>query len=237
MPKHTIEILSTKILEKHLVSFAALNNIFIDEISFIETKILAEDIIKEKITYAQNADAAMVFTSVNALHAVKNIITNKSLCKIFCIGNKTKKFAETIFGEASISGFADNASELAKRIMEDTCIKKIIFFCGDQRRDELPVELKKNKIDVEEIVVYTTIMTPAYILKKYEGILFFSPSGVKSFFEKNSIVNNMQIFSIGETTANEIKHFTRCPVIIAEKPGTEELVNLAVNYYSKSKIA
>lgn len=238
MPKHTIEILSTKILGKSLIYFAALNNILIDEISFIETKPVEEYIIKENIAQLQDADAAIVFTSVNALHAVRNIIIpNKHFCKIFCIGNKTKKLAVSIFGEECISGCADNASALAKKIIDDALIKKVIFFCGDQRRDELPAELKKNKIEVSEIVVYTTIETPIDIHKKFDGILFFSPSGVKSFFKKNIIDSDVQIFSIGETTASEVKHFTTQPVIIAEKPGTEELINLAVKYFSKNKIA
>ena len=91
-------------------------------------------------------------------------------------------------------------SALADSIIK-TSIKNIVFFSGDQRRDELPEKLKKNHIEVEEIVVYKTIETPEPISKSYNAILFFSPSAVQSFFSKNTINDSTQIFAIGSTTA------------------------------------
>ena len=70
----------------------------------------------------------------------------------------------------------------------------------------------------------------------YDGILFFSPSAVNSFLLKNKISPKTQLFAIGSTTANALQPFTNQPVIIAETPGKENLLHLAINHFSKSKI-
>ncbi|MEO8416473.1 MAG: uroporphyrinogen-III synthase, partial [Ginsengibacter sp.] len=84
---------------------------------------------------------------------------------------------------------------------------------------------------------YKTIETPHIIKQHYDGILFYSPSAVKSFFLKNTLQNNTELFAIGSTTAKALKHFTQLPVIIAEMPGKENLVKLAIHHFSKSKIS
>ncbi len=147
-----------------------------------------------------------------------------------------KKISEQIFGEESIAGFANNGEQLSEVMLKDKRIRKIFFFCGNIRRDKMPAKLKNNGIAVEEIVVYKTIETSGIIKKKYDGILFYSPSAVQSFFKKNTVSNKTELFAIGATTANAIEQFSNQPVIIAEIPGKENLVDLAVNHFSKRQI-
>lgn len=235
MQKNKIHILSTRPAGGALISEAAQNDIIIDEISFINTQEIISDKIEKKIKELLYQNITAVFTSMNAVDAVGKYISAKTSWKIFCTGNTTKKSVQKIFGEENISGTADSAIYLAEKIIDNSSIKKIVFFCGDQRRDELPDKLKENGIEVEELVVYKTIETPKILTKQYDGILFFSPSAVKSFFSKNFITQNMQVFAIGTTTANAIKLFTHQPVIIAEIPGKENLINLVIKHFSKSK--
>ena len=141
-----------------------------------------------------------------------------------------------IFGEHNIYATAGSAGQLAEKIIENSFIKNVVFFCGDQRRNELPDRLKSQGIEVEELIVYKTIETPAILSKQYDGILFFSPSAVQSFLSKNSIAPQTQVFAIGTTTANAVKPFTRQPVIISPNPAKENLVHLAIMHFSKSKI-
>ncbi len=131
---------------------------------------------------------------MNAVEAVGKYVAEKNNWKIFCIGNTTRKLVKEIFGEKNIAGTADNASALADSIIESASIKNIVFFSGNQRRDELPEKLKKNHIKVEEIVVYKTIETPELLTKSYDAILFFSPSAVQSFFSKNTISDSTPNF-------------------------------------------
>ncbi|HEY5407270.1 MAG TPA: uroporphyrinogen-III synthase [Ginsengibacter sp.] len=236
MQKNKIQILSTRPVGKELIDEAANNDILIDEISFIKTQEIIDNEIEKKITELLNQNITAVFTSMNAVDAISKCVAGNPSWKIFCIGNTTKKLVGKFFGEDSVEGFANNAHELSTRILEDSSIKNVTFFCGDIRRDELLDNLKKNGINVNEIIVYKTIETPVTLTKKYDGILFFSPSAVQSFFSKNSIHKKMKIFAIGSTTANSIKLFTQQPVIIAETPGKKNVVQMAVNHFSKSNI-
>ncbi len=211
------------------------HDIIIEEKSFIETRETIDASKAKKIKELLHQNLSVVFTSMNAVEAVGKMVSEKNNWKIFCIGNTTRKLVKEIFGEKNIAGTADNASALADSIIK-TSIKNIVFFSGDQRRDELPEKLKKNHIEVEEIVVYKTIETPELISKSYDAILFFSPSAVQSFFSKNTINDNTQIFAIGSTTARAAEPYASKPIIIAEKPGKENLVNLAIKHYSKSPI-
>src|SRR5437868_3313378 len=132
------------------------------------------------IVLQQNITA--VFTSKNAMLAFAQIVNREVPWKIFCIEQSTKKSVVKVFGEEKISGTADNALELANVILQDSEIKKVVFFSGKQRREELPAKLSAAEIEIEEVVVYETFETPRKISRKnYNGILFFSQSAVKSF--------------------------------------------------------
>lgn len=237
MQKNKVNILSTRPVGKALIQEAALHNIIIDEISFIKTEEIIDSSIAKKIEQLSHENINAVFTSMNAIEAVRKFIPSKSSWKIFCIGNTTMKLLKKIFGEENIAGIGDNALHLAENIISHPAIKKVYFFCGDQRRDELPAKLKEYNVEIEELVVYKTIETSHEILKKYDGILFFSPSAVQSFFSKNSISPGTKVFAIGSTTANALKLFTQQHVITADMPGIKNLVCQAINYFSKIQIS
>ena len=173
---------------------------------------------------------------MNAAEAIRKFTSPEINWSIFCIGNTTKKIITNLFPEKNILATADNAGLLAEKIINNSSINEVFFFCGDQRREELPAMLRANNINVEEIVVYKTIATPHALIKQYDGILFFSPSAVQSFFSKNSIDDKAKVFTIGSTTAAAVKSFYQQPAIVSEKPGKENLVRLAIKHFSKSKI-
>ena len=235
MPINKIEILSTKVIDKRLVSLANTYNISIDEVPFLETKNIETTDVKKRITELSKQSITAIFTSVNAVNVVKTILPTKPQWKVFCIGHKTKSAVEAAFGDKNILGSANNAEQLAEEIIKHSTKKKMIFFCGNQRRNVLPDQLKKNGIDLEEIIVYHTVETPEHISKHYDGILFYSPSGVKSFFSKNTIGKRTQLFAIGNTTANDAKMFTGLPVISAEYPDTNHLINLVIQHFTTIK--
>jgi uroporphyrinogen-III synthase len=152
---------------------------------------------------------------------------------IFCIGNTTRQLAARYFGEQSIHTVGDNAADLADKIISNKSIKQVVFFCGDQRREELPGKLRQNGITVQEVIVYHTISTPHKVDKAYDGILFFSPSAVQSFFYANAVLPTTILFAIGQTTADAIKSFTDNLIIEPERPGKEELVKKMFQFFKK----
>jgi uroporphyrinogen-III synthase len=230
MQKTKLQILSTRPLRKQLFARAAIHNILIEEISFIETAIVENESIKNKIENYIQQNITAIFTSMNAVKAVAKYIKQKPNWNIYCIGNTTKKLVQDHFGRISITGTAANAEELAEVIIPKR-LKHVVFFCGHQRRDELPAKLKAKNVFVDELVVYNTIETPVLINKKYDGILFFSPSAAKSFFSINKVDNKTQLFAIGKTTAAAIQQYSQNNVIISESPGKEDLVKQMIEHY------
>ena len=92
-------------------------------------------------------------------------------------------------------------------------------------------KLSQHEIEVTEVVVYETLETPKVVDKTYDGILFFSPSGVDSFFSNNSIDDKTILFAIGNTTAEAIKKYSDNKIIISDKTGKEMLITKAVEYF------
>ena len=151
--------------------------------------------------------ACIVFTSSKAVEAVAaNLETHPMHWNFFCIGHGTRTTVHKYFGGSSITATADNASQLAKEIIGRGITHDVLFFCGDQRRDELPDMLSAAGIRATEIVTYETILTPEKIVRQYDGILFFSPSAVQSFFSMNAVQPQTMLFSIGSTTAVGLKN-------------------------------
>ena len=194
MKKAKLKILSTKNLSREVIEKAMSNDIAIEELPFITTAPINTEELKKTLKGFLQQNITAVFTSKNAAHAFDQIVNAEVPWNIYCIGQSTKKTVSKIFGEDNISGTADSASALSDVILQDKEIKKVIFFCGKQRREELPEKLKAEGIEVEEIVVYETLETPQKLSRKvYDGILFFSPSAVKSFFSLNKINGQTQI--------------------------------------------
>ena len=236
MPQNKINILSTRLLDDEFTRELEGKDILIDALPFIKTEPISATELLKKIQEALATTTTIVFTSANAVEPVASKIEGQQLIqKIFCIGHSTKQSAVKYFGEISIAGVADNAKELATAIL-DANVSELIFFCGDQRRDELPALLKKYKVNVTEIIVYKTIATPKKIEKKYEAILFFSPSAVKSFFECNLPGNQTVLFAIGNTTAEEIRNYSKNKIVISDAPDANILLQTAVKFFQNNPI-
>ena len=238
MKKSKLKILSTKVLSKDTLDKALMNDIVIDELPFITTEPINTNELKKILKEFLQQNITAVFTSKNAVKAFNQIANAEVQWEIFCIGHSTKISVAKLFGEEKILGIADNAADLADIILTDKEIKKVIFFCGNKRRDELPQKLKSEEIEVEEIVVYETLETPQKLSRKmYDGILFFSPSTVKSFFSLNKINDQTKIFAIGKTTADAIYQHINKKLIIAETPSEENMLELVISHFSTTKIA
>ena len=158
-----------------------------------------------------------IITSKNAWLAVNK---NTKIENAFVVGSKT----EQVLKEANIAIIekADNAKDLANRIIENHTEKSFIFLCGNKRRDELPKILQQNQIELKEIEVYKTILNPKKFDQEFDGILFFSPSAVQSFFQLNKSKNEIA-FCIGNTTANEAKKYTST-LKIANQPTVKNVI-------------
>lgn len=229
-----ISILSTRPLETALLEAAKAKDVQVDIVSFIDTSPAQTTGFKDEVSKIIKQPTAVVFTSMNAVSSVAAYINgDKPEWSIFCIGNTTRQLAARYFGEQSINTVGNNASDLADKMIASKQIKQVVFFCGDQRREELPGKLRQNGIAVQEVIVYHTISTPHRIDKAYDGILFYSPSAVQSFFYANAVPASTVLFAIGQTTADAIKSFTDNLIIESDRPGKDELVKKMFQFFKK----
>ena len=233
MQQPNIQLLSTRMLDDTLINKAEENHLTIECVSFIETKHLQSEVLLQQLQALANENITAVFTSMNAVNAVASQLLQVPQWKIFCTGGITKEYVIKYFGEASIIATAKNATVLAEKIIASKPSSSLIFLCGDQRLNDLPEILQSHGKAVEEIIVYTTEQTPVFIEKNYEGILFFSPSAVHSFFSLNTIPTSVVLFSIGHTTAATIQSYCTNKLIVSQWPGAESMLDLIIEFYEE----
>jgi uroporphyrinogen-III synthase len=216
-------ILSTKKLlpnQTQLLSDAAIS---VTEEDFIETKIKNFELSK---VYDN-----IIFTSQNAVQSILqhpkcNELKTKS---VFSVGMKTKDLlTENGFDVVAYTGYASDLAEIISLVYSSD---SFTFFSGNLRRDVLPDTLKENGITFNEIEVYETNITSKKATSKLDGILFFSPSGVESYFKSNTIKEEM-CFCIGETTAEALENKKVKNIIIADKPSVENVIAEVIEYYN-----
>jgi uroporphyrinogen-III synthase len=231
------KVLSTKKLDPSLIEKAKQKNIEIIEQTAISINIInTKEKWQEIHQYAEAGSHYVVFTSSYAVQAIKNFLhfdVNPASVqwKIFSLSGRTKDLIEEhpdLFG--TIIDTADDASSLAKKII-DNKVKEVIFFCGNRRREELPHALKKAGIVVKEMIVYTTTETTQLATDDVDGVLFFSPSAVNSFFTVNSLKKDAICFAIGRTTAGWVSQLSTNKTIISELPNQEGVLAAVIRTF------
>ncbi|WP_353083469.1 uroporphyrinogen-III synthase [Flavobacterium sp.] len=217
-----INIVSTKKLQpiqRQLLSDAGISVL---EEDFIETKIKNFELSK--------VNENLIFTSQNAVQSILqhpkcDELKGKS---VFSVGMKTKELlTENGFDVVAYTGYASDLAEIISLVY---ATDSFTFLCGNLRRDVLPNTLNENGITFNEIEVYETNITSKKMTSKKDGILFFSPSGVDSYFKLNSIKDET-CFCIGETTAEALENKKAKNIIIAEKPSVESVITQVIEYY------
>ena len=164
----------------------------------------------------------VIFTSKNAVKAVlaNHISEEIKEKRVFCVGDKTAAFLEE--EDFEVAEVANYGADLAEIILKKYSQEQFLFFCGKKRHPELPEQLRKNGIVLTEVEVYDTQPAPRKYFRSFDGVLFFSPSGVASFCSENEIGKSIA-FCIGKTTASEAKKHTG-NIVIANKPSIENVI-------------
>ena len=213
-------ILSTKKLSKALKKKFSDAKIELVEKNFIKTKSISFE-IPELNDY-------LIFTSKKAVKSVlKSDVKNAHSISCLCVGSKTRNFLEK--KGFTVIESADYAEDLIQIIDSKYKSSSFTFFCGNIRKNTIPNYFQQNKIAYNETIVYETKLKPHQIKEPFDGVLFFSPSGVNSFLEKNSLKNRI-CFCIGTTTAKALENRTK-NIVIASQPTVEHVINEVIKYY------
>lgn len=196
-----------------------------------DISVLDEDFInvQSKDFEIENLSDCLIFTSQNAVESVlkSKKIAELTTRKCFCVGENTRLLL--IENDFEVLEHAEYAAELASIICNQYPKISFTFFCGNMRRNFLPDALRLGQVKLEEIEVYETILTPHAVDFKPNGILFFSPSGVKSYLQQNKIENE-NCFCIGNTTAEALRDITPNR-IIANQPTIESVIMKTIEHY------
>lgn len=200
-----MNILFTKKIDEKIIS-KALDAVFstqcVEVITINNLKVDAFDL----------KDKSLIFTSAKGVISFfenrfkpNDDFTQKNYNKIYCVGLKTKKeLQKNGFGTFKV---LQNAETLSQFIIEKCANEKFLHFCGNLALDVLDKKLPLQNIEYKKITVYHTDEINPVINEKYHALVFFSPSGVRSFAKHNSF-GNSQLFSIGETTSKELRKHT-----------------------------
>lgn len=211
-----MRLLSTKKLSKKMKLAFNKNNITIIEIPMIKT--VRVNFVWPKI------QEGIIITSSSALKSIVKHPSYYNLKKhpFFCVGSYTKKRLSEL--GLNVEECEASSKDLALKIGDKYSKKKFNYFCGKQRLKTIEIFAKKNNIDIKISEVYETFEIRKKIKEKFDGIIFFSPSAVRSYVSLNSL-NTQKVFSWGQTTAKEIKKY--CDIFFTSKtPSIKSLVSL-----------
>lgn len=236
MSNDKYRILCTRPLTDSSIAAAGANGIDIDVQEFIQIRPLLLPALYENRDTA--VSSIMVFTSAKAVEILAEgyLAGWHSVAappaQVCCINGNTRQAVQKAFPDCTILAEASYGKDLAAAMIQLGSIHEVSFFCGNQRRDELPGILKAAGITVNEYVIYENIPTPVATNGDYDGIMFFSPSAVKSYLLANRLRSKTVCFAIGTTTADSLRDNTTGKIIMSTTTSEESMVQTAILYFN-----
>lgn len=206
------KILSTRILEPAIINKAKARGVFIDCIPFIDIHYKSVADIRQQLEDI-SSDDIFIFTSQHAVQAAFEILkelTNKTYCISGATFNAIKQTS------LNVRATADYAGDLIQ-LIEINVKARYVLFCGDKRLPTIPDFLQQQQLRLSEVICYDNIASPKKVGQHYEGIMFYSPTGVESYFSVNEL-KGQTCYCIGTTTANAVKKYTVENIITATRP-------------------
>ena len=166
-----------------------------------------------------------IITSQNTFKAIQN---KTSIKNAFVVGEKTAALLQK--NGIHVETHTHYAADLVAEIKNKYAQKHFVFPCSSKRRNTIPDGLSKNKISFTEVEAYQTNLNPKKFKQVFDGILFFSPSGVESYYQKNLTMPETVLFCIGTTTASAAKKYSS-NLVIAGKPTVESVIVSVVKHF------
>ena len=219
-----IKVLFLKNLDQNYLSEKLGNNILVETIEVIKTESFS-------VKQFDLKNYSLIFSSVNAVESFfengfkinENFLNPNRFNKVYAVGLKTKlALRKQGFGTFKVT---KHSSDLADFIIENSHKERFIHFCGNLALDILDQKLPLQNISYKKVIVYKTNLLYPEISENYDAVVFFSPSGVRSFAKFNSL-EKIKIFSIGQTTEKELKKFTQNRIFTSKESNLEDLISI-----------
>ena len=211
-----MRLLSTKILSQNFRDKLLMNQFSLVEQTFIKINFLENPKIDRIFD-------RLIFTSRNAVNAVFSCSKIQKMIEgkiIYCVGKKTASLlAEN--GQKTTK-IAQNSSELAHFLAKNYQNESFSYFCGKLRTPDLEEILPVRGMHIKPIEVYATHIQDHTVKGHFDGILFFSPSGVRGYAQSNGF-ENVHSFCLGNSTAKEVALHTS-QYTVAKEPSESQLL-------------
>jgi uroporphyrinogen-III synthase len=162
-------------------------------------------------------------------------ITVPESMKYFCISESTAFYLQKYVQYRKRKIFYGNQKfiELMDVIKKNKS-EKFLLLCSDIHKDEIPEILDEYKINYTKAVIYRTVCSDLSDLSdvKYDMLVFFSPSGIKSLFQNfpDFKQESTRIATFGPTTAQAAKDAGLILDIGAPMPNAPSMTMAIENY-------
>jgi len=216
-------------------------NVKIDFRPFIHVEgISAKEFRKEKINIQEHT--AVILTSRNAVDNFFRLctelrITVPETLKYFCISESTAFYLQKYVQYRKRKIFYGNQKFIELMdVIKKNKTEKFLLLCSDIHKDEIPEVLEEHKINFTKAVIYRTVCSDLSDLAevKYDMLVFFSPSGIKSLFQNfpEFTQNGTRIAAFGPTTAAAVNEAHLILDIDAPQPQAPSMT-MAIELYLK----
>ena len=171
-----------------------------------------------------------VFSSQNAVRSfLANPTASAHQNPILCVGEKTKSLLEE--NGQKVIKIAQNMLELVDFIQKTMKNEHFLHICGNRKLADFAAGMQKAGISYAELTAYHTHLVSRVQTPEPQGLLFYSPSGVESYLQTNSIGASW-CFCIGETTATAVRPLTE-HLTVSPKPDADMLVAAAATHFRR----
>lgn len=168
----------------------------------IHTQILALD------SFAACQESIFIFTSQKAIRSLHQQLTPSqwqglSYRNIACVAPVSSTFLLELGIKANLTAFSGQA--LAEEIIANYPPQSVRYFCSLAPSPYLADTLEAARFSVRRSRLYQTILSPQVIdWQSTKGMIFYSPSAVKSFVKVNQWPTDKLAFAIGPVTAQAL---------------------------------
>ncbi len=159
--------------------------------------------------------STIIFTSRNAIDHFFRIcnelrVNMSQETRYVCISEAVALYLQKyiLYRKRKVSFGNGTSVSVMELIEKQKKTGQILFPCSNIHKKDIPDFLTKNNFDFDEAVIYKTVASDLSDLKeiKYDMIIFFSPSGVRSLFQNFPDFNqdNTRIAAFGPTTSKSV---------------------------------
>lgn len=191
--------------------------------------VIHESLIEfEQITVREIPDTDWVFFySKNAfryfLYQTQRLSYHLEQKKIAAIGRSTADYILEAGYKVSFCG-SGHGDTTANEFMNEILSESVLFPRAKNSLNNVSVNISEW-VEVKELIVYNNRERNNAVLPKVEIALLTSPMNARVFFKRYLDKQHPTIISIGRSTASEVAKYVTEPLIIADQPTEESMMD------------